>query len=229
MLLPLQYVVLPVLPAEGADGVLGLVASIVLVLPSSHVQEAIHHSHTLVEALRRQLGEVAPGGSCVSRVSPQHLGTEVKGQRRMSMCFSGGECTRRTQSPDLAAERSLGERRTAADGEQCLLAAADVCAPGLQGVLLVGQQVVVHGFHQQTVALRVHHHAGHRLDLTHQLAGRDRLKADVRQELCGVGMTRGVKVEPPDGQLERQNETKMHHVAGNLKSQKIKPQSHKTA
>lgn len=68
------------LPAEGADGVLGLIAGVVLILSSGHVQEAVHHSHALVEALRRQLGEVAPGGSSFTRVSPQHLDGEVRGQ-----------------------------------------------------------------------------------------------------------------------------------------------------
>lgn len=67
-------------PAEGAHGVLGLVAGVVLVLSPSHVQETVHHSHTLVEALRRQLGEMAPGGSSITRVPPQHLDTGVKGQ-----------------------------------------------------------------------------------------------------------------------------------------------------
>ena len=69
-----------VLPAEGADSVLGLVAGVILVLSSCHVQEAVHHSHTLIEALRWQLGKVTPGGSSITRVSPHHLYTGVKGQ-----------------------------------------------------------------------------------------------------------------------------------------------------
>lgn len=68
-------------PVEGADGVFGLVPGVVLVLSSSHVQEAIHHSHTLVEALRWQLGQVAPGGTTVTRVPPQNLDT-------MTTCLS---------------------------------------------------------------------------------------------------------------------------------------------
>lgn len=81
---------------------------------------------------------------------------------------------------------------------------ADPRASGLQGVLLVGQQVVVHGVHQQAVTLGVLHHARHRLDLAHQLAGRDGLKANVRQKLCGVNLTGGVKVEPLHGELEEE-------------------------
>ena len=68
------------LPAEGADGVFGLVSGVILVLSSRHVQEAVQHSHTLVETLGRQLGEVAPGGSSVTGVPPQHLNGRVKGQ-----------------------------------------------------------------------------------------------------------------------------------------------------
>lgn len=104
-------------------------------------------------------------------------------------------------STDLAAERSLGERRPPAHAEQGLLTGSDLRASGLQAVLLEGQQVVVHGVHQQPVAVRVHHHAGHRLDLAHQLAGGDRLEADVGQQLGGVSLTRRVEVEPPHGQL----------------------------
>lgn len=59
---------------------LGLVAGVVLVLSSRHIEEAVHDSHTLVEALCWQLGEVAPGGSSFTRVSPQYLDPEVKGQ-----------------------------------------------------------------------------------------------------------------------------------------------------
>lgn len=68
------------LPADGVDGMLGLVAGVVLVLSSGNVQEAVHHSHTLVEALSRQLAQVTPGGSSFTRVPPHHLDTEVKGQ-----------------------------------------------------------------------------------------------------------------------------------------------------
>ncbi|TNN51954.1 hypothetical protein EYF80_037861 [Liparis tanakae] len=91
--------------------------------------------------------------------------------------FAGSWTTPR-QSTDLPAESPLGERRPPADGEQRLLPGPDLRVSGLQGVLLEGQQVVVHGVHQQAVAVRVHHHAGHRLDLAHQLTGGDRLKAD---------------------------------------------------
>lgn len=59
----------------------GLVASVVLVLSSGHVQEAIHDGHALVKALSRKLGQVAPGGSSFTRVPPQHLNGKVKGQQ----------------------------------------------------------------------------------------------------------------------------------------------------
>ena len=87
---------------------LGLVAGVVLVLSSSHVQEAVHHGHTLVEALGRQLGQVTPGGSSVTRVPPQHLSPEVKGQRGVTS-LELLLANRDTQSTDLAAESSLSE------------------------------------------------------------------------------------------------------------------------
>ncbi|KAG7218652.1 hypothetical protein INR49_019960, partial [Caranx melampygus] len=99
-------------------------------------------------------------------------------------------------------------RRPASDGEQRLLCAADLRASGLQRVLLVRQQVVVHGVHQQAVTLGVQHHARHRLDLTHQLARRDRLEADVAQQLGGVDLTRGVEM------LDRNRKKKKKKRAG---------------
>lgn len=177
---------------------LGLVPGIVLVLSPEHVQETVHDSHALVEALRWQLGEVAPRGSSFTRVPPQDLNGEGKGQQgRYSFCWlvMGGTY--------LTAERSLCERWSAANGEKSLLGPAHLRASGLQGVLLEGQQVVVHGIHQQAVTLRVHHHPRHWLDLADELACWDCLKANVRQEFCCVRLTRGVKVEPLHGQLER--------------------------
>lgn len=188
------------LPAEGADGMLGLVTGIVLVLSSEHVQEAVHDSHALVEALRWQLGEVAPRGSSFPRVPPQHLdGRGQRSARETPLAVKG----RGGGRAHLAAEGSLRQRRPPADGEEGLLGAAHLRASGLQGILLEGQQVVVHGVHQQTMALGVHHHPRHRLDLADELAGWDGLEADVRQELGGVGLTRGVEVEPLHGQLGR--------------------------
>lgn len=69
---------------------LGLVAGVVLILSSGHIQEAVHHGHTLVEALRRQLDEMTPGGPSFARVPPQNLVTEVKCQRELFFCFLGG-------------------------------------------------------------------------------------------------------------------------------------------
>ena len=64
-------------PAQGADSVLGLVASIVLVLSSGYIQETVHHGHTLVEALGGELGQVAPGGHALTGVSPLYLGCSI--------------------------------------------------------------------------------------------------------------------------------------------------------
>lgn len=109
-----------------------------------------------------------------------------------------------TESTDLTAEGPLGEGGSASDGEQRLLSPSDLRMPGLQAVLLVGQQVVVHGVHKQAVTLRVQHHAGHRLDQAHQLTSRDGLKAYVGQELCSVGLACGIEIQPPHGQLKRE-------------------------
>lgn len=57
---------------------LGLVAGVVLVLSSHHVQEAVHHGHALVEALSRQLDQVAPAGPSLTRVSPQNLRAQTQ-------------------------------------------------------------------------------------------------------------------------------------------------------
>lgn len=94
-------------PAQGADGVLGLVTGVVLVLSPKHVQEAVHDRHALVEALCRQLGEVAPRGSSFTRVPPQHLKGEGKGQQARG----GGSffCASVMNGTDLAAESSLCE------------------------------------------------------------------------------------------------------------------------
>lgn len=70
------------LPAKGADSMLGLVTSIVLVLSPKHVQKTVHDSHALVEALCWQLGEVAPRGTSFTMVPPQYLNGEGKGQQR---------------------------------------------------------------------------------------------------------------------------------------------------
>lgn len=110
----------------------------------------------------------------------------------------------------LTAERSLCERWSAANGEESLLGPTHLCTSGLQGVLLEGQQVVVHGIHQQTVTLRVHHHPRQWLDLTDELAGWDCLEADMRQEFCRVRLARGIKVEPLHGQLERERDVHIH-------------------
>lgn len=50
-----------------------LIAGIILVLSSSHIQETIHHSHTLIKALGWQLGQVTPASHTITRVSPQNL------------------------------------------------------------------------------------------------------------------------------------------------------------
>ena len=52
---------------------LGLIAGIILVFSSSHIQETIHHGHTLVKALSWQLGQVTPGSHTLTRVSPHYL------------------------------------------------------------------------------------------------------------------------------------------------------------
>lgn len=70
---------------------LGLVTGIVLVLSTNHVQEAVHDSHTLVEALCWQLGEVAPRGSSFTRVPPQYLNGEGKFQQGKLFLLGGDE------------------------------------------------------------------------------------------------------------------------------------------
>lgn len=104
---------------------------------------------------------------------------------------------------DLTAQGAFGKRRPPADGDKSLLAASDLSPAGLQGVLLVGQQVVVHGVHQQAVTLRVLHHTGHCLDLAHQLARRDCLQAHVRQQRRGVWLTGCLEIQPLHGHLEK--------------------------
>lgn len=59
---------------------LGLVAGVILVLSSDHVQEAVHHGHTLVEALGRQLDQMTPASPSFTGVPPQNLHTEVQSQ-----------------------------------------------------------------------------------------------------------------------------------------------------
>lgn len=66
---------------------LGLVAGIVLVLSSEHVQETVHDGHALVEALCGQLGQVSPRGSSFTRVPPQYLNGESKGHTRGKESF----------------------------------------------------------------------------------------------------------------------------------------------
>lgn len=59
---------------------LGLVAGVVLVLATRHVQEAIHDRHTLVEAFGRQLRKVTPGRASLAGLPPEHL-DNGRGQR----------------------------------------------------------------------------------------------------------------------------------------------------
>ena len=101
----------------------------------------------------------------------------------------------------LSAECAFCDGGAPPNGHQGRLGATDLSAAGLQRVLLVGQQVVVHGVHKQAVTLRVHHQPGHRLHLAHQLAGGDRLETHVGNDLSGVQLALRVKVQPLHGQL----------------------------
>lgn len=111
---------------------LGLVAGVVLVLSSDHVQEAVHHGHTLVEALGRQLDQVTPASPSFTGVPPQNLHTQVQSQLSdVYLCFIHLSVLLRLEKKKglhLTAQSSLGERWPTTNGEEGLLAAAHLRA-----------------------------------------------------------------------------------------------------
>lgn len=110
---------------------LGLVAGVVLVLSSDHVQEAVHHGDTLVEALGWQLDQVTPASPSFTGVPPQHLNREVQSQLSdVYLCFIHLWVRLRLEKNELhlTAQSSLGERWPATNGEEGLLAAAHLRA-----------------------------------------------------------------------------------------------------